>query len=57
MNIAAAKYFQANGSDNSQVKVTTDQSETLWVPMYNNNTDYIAVLAWVEAGNTIASAD
>ena len=57
MNIASAKYFQANGTDNSQVRVTTDQSETLWIPMDNNNTDYIAVLAWVADGNTIAEAD
>ena len=57
MIIASAKYFQANGTDNSQVKVTTDQSETLWIPMDNNNSDYIAVLAWVADGNTIAEAD
>jgi hypothetical protein len=57
MVITTAKYFKANGTDNSQVRVTTDQSETLWIPMDNNNTDYIAVLAWVEAGNTIAEAD
>lgn len=57
MNIASAKYFQANGVDNNQVKVTTDQSETFWIPMDNDNTDYIAVLAWVADGNTIAEAD
>lgn len=57
MIIASAKYFQANGTDNSQVKVTTDQSETLWIPMDNNNSDYKAVLAWVADGNTIAEAD
>ena len=57
MVITTAKYFKATGTDNSQVRVTTDQSETLWIPMDNNNTDYIAVLAWVEAGNTIAEAD
>jgi len=57
MNISTAKYFKANGVDNNQVRVTTDQSETLWIPMDNGNTDYIAVLAWVEAGNTIAEAD
>ena len=57
MIIATAKYFKANGVANNQVKVTTDQSETLWVPMDNNNTDYIAVLAWVADGNTIAEAD
>jgi len=57
MNILTAIYFQANGTDNSQVRVTTDQSETLWIPMDNGNTDYIAVLAWVEAGNTIEAAD
>ena len=57
MVITTAKYFKANGTDNSQVRVTTDQSETLWIPMDNNNTDYIAVLTWVEAGNTIAEAD
>ena len=57
MNISTAKYFKANGVDNNQVRVTTDQSEILWIPMDNNNTDYIAVLAWVEAGNTIEAAD
>tara|TARA_R110001592_G_scaffold162120_1_gene395121 strand:+ start:686 stop:859 length:174 start_codon:yes stop_codon:yes gene_type:complete len=57
MNISTAKYFKANGVDNNQVRVTTDQSEILWIPMDNNNTDYIAVLAWVEAGNTIEDAD
>ena len=57
MNISTAKYFKANGTDNSQVRVITDQSETLWIPMDNGNTDYKAVLAWVEAGNTIEAAD
>ena len=57
MNISTAKYFKANGVDNNQVRVTTDQSEILWIPMDNNNTDYIAVLAWVDAGNTIEDAD
>ena len=57
MNIASAKYFQANGTDNSQVRVTTDVSEVLWVPIDNDNTDYTAVLAWVDAGNTIEAAD
>ena len=57
MNISTAKYFKANGVDNNQVRVTTDQSETLWIPMDNSNTDYRAVLAWVEAGNTIEDAD
>ena len=57
MNISTAKDFKANGVDNNQVRVTTDQSEILWIPMDNNNTDYRAVLAWVEAGNTIEDAD
>ena len=57
MNIASAKYFQANGTDNSQVRVTTDVSEVLWVPLDNANNDYVAVLAWVDAGNTIEAAD
>ena len=57
MNISTAKYFKANGVDNNQVRVTTDQSETLWIPIDNSNTDYRAVLAWVEAGNTIEAAD
>jgi hypothetical protein len=57
MNISTAKYFKANGVDNNQVRVITDESETLWIPMDNGNTDYIAVLAWVEAGNTIEDAD
>jgi|TARA_R110000744_G_scaffold128866_1_gene236175 hypothetical protein len=57
MDIASAKYFQANGSDNNQVRVTTDESEVFWVPMDNANTDYKEILAWVDAGNTIEAAD
>jgi hypothetical protein len=57
MDIASAKYFQANGTDNSQVRVTTDESEVFWVPMDNANTDYKEILAWVDAGNTIEAAD
>ena len=57
MNISTAKYFKANGVDNNQVRVITDESETLWIPMDNGNTDYIAVLAWVADGNTIEDAD
>ena len=57
MNIAAAKYFKDSFGSQKNIKVTTSDSKEFWVPMDNANSDYIAVLAWVDAGNTIEEAD
>ena len=56
-NINSAQYTAGITGENINVKVTLKNNEEWFVPMDNNNTDYIAVLAWVEAGNTIEAAD
>jgi len=56
-NINSAQYTAGITGENINVKVTLNSGEEWFVPMDNNNTDYIAVLAWVEAGNTIEAAD
>ena len=56
MDIKEAKYNSEFGR-NIGVKVTTNSDKILWVPLDNANNDYVAVLAWVDAGNTIAAAD
>jgi len=57
MNIAAAKYFKDSFGSQKNIKVTTSDSKEFWVPMDNANSDYIAVLEWVDEGNTIEEAD
>jgi len=57
MNITKAKYIKNTpGNTNTVVQVTIDGKE--WsVPISENNRHYQAVLAWVDAGNTIEDAD
>ena len=57
MNIASAQYTTGITGNNINVKVITTDNKEFWVPLDNANSDYIAVLAWVEAGNTIEAAD
>ena len=56
MNIKSAQYHSEFGR-NINIIVTTTESKELWVPLDNANNDYVAVLAWVDAGNTIEAAD
>ena len=56
MNIKSAQYHSEFGR-NINIIVTTTESKELWVPLDNANTDYVAVLAWKDAGNTIEAAD
>ena len=58
MNITSAKYWRpfAGSGENTCINVVAD-SQSMSVPLDNANTDYIAVLAWVDAGNTIEAAD
>ena len=55
-SIESAQYNSEFGR-NINIIVTTTESKELWVPLDNANTDYQAVMAWVDAGNTIESAD
>ena len=55
-NINTCKYFKDSFGSQKNIKVTTTDSKELWVPLDNANSDYIAVLAWVDAGNTIEAA-
>ena len=56
MDIKEAKYH-SEFSRNINILVTTNDSKEFWVPLDSANTDYQAVMAWVDAGNTIESAD
>ena len=56
-NINSAQYTAGITGENINVKVTLNGGAEWFVPLNNSNSDYIAVLAWVEAGNTIAEAD
>ena len=55
-SIKSAQYHSEFGR-NINIIVTTTESKELWVPLDNANNDYVAVLAWVDAGNTIEAAD
>ena len=61
MNITSAKYVQTiteeNGTPfNHSVLAVIDGLEHL-IPMKTTNRHYLAVLEWVEEGNTIEAAD
>jgi len=56
-NINTCKYFKDSFGSQKNIKVTTTDSKEYWVPMDAENTDYIDVLAWVDAGNTIEEVD
>ena len=54
-DINTCKYFKDAVSNNQNIMVTTNDGRLLWVPIDNANTDYKAVLTWVDAGNTITA--
>jgi len=56
-DINICKYFKDAISNNQNIMVTTNNGKLFWIPIDNTNNDYKVVLAWVEAGNTIAEAD
>jgi len=55
-DINACKYTAGITGSQKNIKVTATDSKEYWIPMDNTNNDYKVVLAWVEAGNTIAEA-
>jgi len=59
MNITSAKYIaDLKTGENSCINVVLDDDTLMSVPLDSNNTDYQAILEWVEEdGNEIAAAD
>ena len=58
MKIVTTAQYQTGmiGSGNVNVKATIN-GQVCYVPINTDNTDYQAILAWVEEGNTIADAN
>ena len=56
IKVTEAQYTNYMGGDNSGIKATID-GQTWNVPLDPANTDYQAILEWVEDGNTIEDAD
>jgi hypothetical protein len=58
MNITSAKYWRpfAGSGENTCINVVAD-GQSMSVPLDNANTDYQAVMAWKDEGNTIEEAD
>jgi hypothetical protein len=58
MNITNAQYYKdLSGNNVVGIKVTLDGNLS-WIPLDENNADYIAILEWAEEdGNTIQEAD
>lgn len=55
--VTAAQYQTGMiGSGNVSIKATIND-QVCYVPINADNTDYQAILKWVDAGNTIADAD
>ena len=55
MNITSAKY---NSMDDKNVSIQANMNGKIYsVPLDPANTDYQAILEWVEDGNTIEEAD
>jgi len=58
MNITNAQYYKnMSGNNVVGIKVTLNGNLS-WVPLDENNADYISILEWAkEDGNTIKEAD
>jgi hypothetical protein len=55
MLVTSAKYIKYDG-ENAGVHAVIDGKE--WsVPLDTDNRHYVAILEWVDAGNTITAAD
>ena len=57
MNITSAKYEKEGISGEVDIIVAVIDGVKLSVPISEGNRHYKAILAWVEAGNTIEAAD
>ena len=58
MIITAAKYWRpfTGSGKNTCINIVAD-GQSMSVPLDAGNTDYQAVMAWKDAGNTIEEAD
>ena len=58
MNITNAQYYKdMSGNNVIGIKVTLNDNLS-WVPLDENNSDYISILEWAKKdGNTIQEAD
>ena len=54
MTITSAQYVSDSNDDTIEAVI---DGHTLFVPVDNGNRHYVAILAWVADGNTIADAD
>ena len=55
MSITKAKYFK-HDNKNESIQATINGKDVC-VPLDEDNTDYQAILKWVEDGNTIQESD
>ena len=56
LDITKAQYLHDIYGNNYAINIVVN-GKTLCVPPKTGNTDYQAILEWVEDGNTIAEAD
>ena len=56
-NITAVEYIILSDESRTSVKVTTSDGVISFVPMNEENTDYVEVLKWEADGNTISDPD
>ena len=55
MNITNVKYVLDDDGKNCQVKATIN-GQLMFVPMSDDNMDWVAIQEWVAEGNTIEEA-
>ena len=56
-NITNVKKNKVGGVFDNTYQVTSSNSKIVTVPKNEDNTDYQAILQWVDEGNTIQEAD
>jgi|TARA_R110000803_G_scaffold124156_1_gene192007 hypothetical protein len=56
-NITTVEYIILSDESRTSVKVTTSDGVISFVPMNEENTDYVEVLKWEADGNTISDPD
>tara|TARA_R100000458_G_C8102274_1_gene128489 strand:+ start:74 stop:259 length:186 start_codon:yes stop_codon:yes gene_type:complete len=56
-NITNVKKNKVGGVFDNTYQVTSSNSKIITVPKNEDNTDYQAILQWVDEGNTIQEAD
>jgi len=55
--INTVKKLNVDGVFSNSYLLTLENGNTLYVPKHEANTDYQAILKWVEDGNTIQESD